>query len=76
MYGHQLLVPRAVISRKLAYFTFDEICGEAKGSVDYIALAEAFSTVFIAEVPKLTLNELNQVRNSEYITRFVCILHD
>lgn len=59
-----------MISRKLAYFTFDELCGEAKGSVDYIAIAEAFDTVFIADVPKMTLNEINQVR------RFITLIDE
>lgn len=58
--------------RRAAMFHFDDLCG-AKGCAavplgpsDYILLAATFSHIFISHVPKMTLNDLNEV----------CIFHD
>jgi predicted ATPase len=55
--------------RRAAMFHFDDLCG-AKGCAavplgpsDYILLAATFSHVFISHVPKMTLNDLNEVRS-------------
>jgi len=43
-------------------FTFDALCGAATGAVDYLAVAKNFHTVFLDEVPRMTEEEVSQVR--------------
>lgn len=38
-----------------ARFTFDELCGQPLGSTDYSAIADAFKTVVITDVPDFSL---------------------
>jgi len=38
------------------------LCDKPLGAADYLAVAAAFHTVFIADIPKLTLQERDQVR--------------
>ncbi|KAJ8270622.1 hypothetical protein GJAV_G00117240 [Gymnothorax javanicus] len=46
----------------LADCTFEELCDRPVGSGDYLELAKHFDTVFIRNIPQLTLKELNQAR--------------
>ncbi|XP_064196501.1 lactation elevated protein 1 homolog B isoform X1 [Anguilla rostrata] len=46
----------------LADCTFEELCDRPVGAGDYLELARHFDTVFIRDVPRLTLKELNQAR--------------
>ncbi|KAG5846514.1 hypothetical protein ANANG_G00115770 [Anguilla anguilla] len=46
----------------LADCTFEELCDRPVGAGDYLELARHFDTVFIRDVPQLTLKELNQAR--------------
>ncbi|CAD7705031.1 unnamed protein product [Ostreobium quekettii] len=50
--GRRLAVPRA--RGPHCYFTFDELCGQAVGAADYIALARRFHTVCLEGIPKIT----------------------
>ena len=45
-----------------AFFTFSELCTTAMGAADYIAIASAFPTVFLADIPILHNSEFNWVR--------------
>jgi cell division protein ZapE len=45
-------VPRQACG--VAFFTFDELCGQPLGAGDYLAIAEAFESVVLADVPLLT----------------------
>jgi len=47
--GRQLAVTRSV--GKAARFTFAELCGKPLGPADYLAIAAAFSTVLIDNIP-------------------------
>ena len=47
-------VPAA--ARDVAAFTFEELCGEAKGALDYIELAKRFDVFIVRDVPKLNDN--------------------
>jgi protein AFG1 len=58
--GRELEVPAAGSS--VARFTFNELCGRPLGAEDYLGIASAFHTVIVEEIPKLSLNEINQVR--------------
>lgn len=49
--GHKLVIPKA--ARDVAYFHFSEICEVAAGAVDYLALAEAYRFIIVADVPRL-----------------------
>lgn len=60
--GHLVNIPEAVAGRRIARFTFKELCDEALGAADYIHLAETFRTVFITGVPILNLDSRNEVR--------------
>ncbi|EAL20923.1 hypothetical protein CNBE2840 [Cryptococcus deneoformans B-3501A] len=43
-------------------FTFSQLCEEALGPADYLALVSTFSTFFIDEVPTLYLRHKNEAR--------------
>ena len=47
---------------RVAWFSFATVCDRALGAGDYLAIAEAFPTVFLDDVPNLTLQERDQVR--------------
>lgn len=38
-----------------ARFTFEELCNRTLGAADYIAVAQAFHTVFITDIPTMSL---------------------
>ena len=46
---------------RVAWFSFATVCDRALGAGDYLAIAEAFPTVFLDDVPNLTLQERDQV---------------
>lgn len=60
--GRRISVPRAAVHAKVAWFEFKDLCDKPLGAADYLAVAAAFHTVFIADIPKLTLQERDQVR--------------
>ena len=60
--GRDLKVPLAGKSAQVARFTFDDLCGKPLGPADYLGIAKTFHTVFVTGVPRLTLNDINQVR--------------
>lgn len=57
-----IAVRRAAKKSRIAWFPFGELCDKPLGSADYIAIANRFHTVFIEGIPKLTLQERDQVR--------------
>ena len=46
---------------KVAKFSFNDLCGQPLGAADYIFLAETFDCIFIENIPKLTMRDLNEV---------------
>jgi cell division protein ZapE len=58
--GRTLTVPKA--AHACASFTFFELCGEALGSPDYLAIAKTYHTVFISGVPKLKSHQRNETK--------------
>ena len=56
--GRVLKVPLAGKSAKVARFTFDDLCGKPLGPADYLGIATTFHTVFLTDVPKLSLTEI------------------
>ncbi len=49
--GRELVVPRT--ARGAARFEFDELCGRPLGAADYSAIARAFHTIILEDVPLL-----------------------
>lgn len=49
--GRTLHVPKAL--KGVAVFSFKRLCGEARGSADYLAIARRFHTVFLVGIPVL-----------------------
>lgn len=68
-----LHVQRRAVSFKAAhgdilYSSFAELCDRALGPADYIEIAEVFNTVFIADIPQLSIECRDQAR------RFVTLI--
>jgi cell division protein ZapE len=45
-----------------AKFNFSDLCERPHGAEDFIAIARAFHTVFITDIPKLTYDRRNEVK--------------
>jgi len=60
--GRRIVVPKAAANSGVAWFRFPDLCDKPLGAADYLAVASAFHTVFVADIPKLTLQERDQVR--------------
>lgn len=58
--GRTLIVPKA--AHACASFTFFELCGEALGPPDYLAIAKAFRNVFVTGIPKLKSHQRNETK--------------
>lgn len=58
--GRKLTVPKA--AHGCASFTFYELCGEALGPADYLAITKAYRTVFISGVPRLKAAQRNECK--------------
>lgn len=46
----------------IALTTFDELCVQPLGSADYLEIAREFSTLIMAEIPKLTPDKRNEAK--------------
>jgi hypothetical protein len=53
MFGRSLAVPRR--RGGAAWFEFEELCARPLGAADYIALSHAFHTIFVANVPLMSM---------------------
>lgn len=60
MFGRRLQVEQCVGGS--ARFTFSELCNQVLGAADYIAVAQAFHTVFLTDVPTMSLKVRDQAR--------------
>ncbi|MEC9153430.1 MAG: cell division protein ZapE [Pseudomonadota bacterium] len=58
--GRTLAVSRA--ARGVAWFSFEELCAEARGAVDYIAVAERYHTIILDGVPKMPEARRNEAK--------------
>jgi cell division protein ZapE len=64
--GRTLHVPKAL--KGVAVFSFKRLCGEARGSADYLAIARRYHTVILVGVPVLTPEHRNEA------ARFVALI--
>ncbi|GMF23950.1 unnamed protein product [Phytophthora fragariaefolia] len=71
--GRQVHVPEAAVKAGACRFSFRDLCDKPLGAADYLAIAEAFSVVFVSDIPMLNAERLNQVRR--FIT-FVDCMYD
>ena len=58
--GRTITVPRA--ARGVAWFHFDEICGQALGPQDYLALVARYHTFVVEGIPQLSLEQRNEAK--------------
>jgi protein AFG1 len=71
VWGRQLLVPKstgvapqdgqAQKGDSVAMFTFQELCGHPLSAADYLEIVKNFDTVFITDLPRLSLSEKDKV---------------
>ncbi len=64
--GRTLEIPRA--AKGVAFMTFASLCERPLGAADYLALAERFHTLILADVPKMTREQRNEAK------RFVTLI--
>ena len=60
--GRTLRVTRTAKNTAIAWFSFKELCDKPLGAADYLTIAHRFHTIFVEAVPKLTLQERDQMR--------------
>lgn len=60
VWGRELLVPQSTSTA--ARFTFHELCGDARSAADYIALCSSYPTIFVGEIPQLSLSMRDAAR--------------
>ncbi|EEQ97934.1 ATPase n2b, putative [Perkinsus marinus ATCC 50983] len=60
--GRHLDVRRAARHTALAWFTFKELCDRPLGAADYLAIGKHYHTIFVEDIPVLTIHERDQVR--------------
>jgi protein AFG1 len=58
--GRPLLVPRAAGSA--AFFPFTDLCAKPLSAADYLELCRHFSTLFVQDIPQLTLSSRTETR--------------
>ena len=56
----QVRVPRQAMS--VAWFDFTDLCGQPLGPADYLAIAERFESIVIANVPRLGPDNRDQAK--------------
>lgn len=60
VWGRKLKIPRS--SSAVAEFTFAQLCNSPLSAADYIEVTRQFETIFVRDIPQLTLSERDQVR--------------
>ncbi|KAK7320694.1 hypothetical protein VNO77_30399 [Canavalia gladiata] len=68
MFGRTLEVPESC--EGVARFTFEYLCGRPLGAADYIAVAENFHTVFISDIPVMSMRIRDKAR------RFITLIDE
>ena len=58
--GRVLIAPRA--AKDVAWFTFEDLCGQALGPADYLALCVRFRTIIVESIPKLDRDLRNEAK--------------
>ncbi len=58
--GRSLVIPRA--ARGVAWFGFADLCANAVGAIDYLAIAARFGAVIVEAIPRLAPDQRNEAR--------------
>ena len=58
--GRKLVIPKA--AGKLALLTFKELCARPLSAADYLELCTHFDTLFIKDIPQMTLQKRSEAR--------------
>lgn len=69
--GRHLSIGR--VNQGIAWLTFNELCGQALGTADYLALVKKFHTLVISDVPIMCPEHTNEARR---FTMLVDMLYD
>lgn len=62
VWGRQLNIPQSSADGKVARFSFAQLCGQPLSAADYLEVVRNFDTVFIDDIPRLSLSERDQAR--------------
>ena len=73
VWGRKVRIPRS--ANRVAIFSFAQLCGQALSAADYIEIVKNFDTIFVEEVPQLTLSERDQVCRPSNIVCIFCRTH-
>ncbi|CAN6456384.1 unnamed protein product [Victoria cruziana] len=68
MFGRSLVVPESCLG--VARFTFDYLCGQPVGAPDYIAIATNYHTVFVSDIPSMSMRIRDKAR------RFITLIDE
>jgi len=60
-------------ARGVARFSFEELCLRPLGPVDYLAIAERYHTVVLADIPRLAADQRNEARR---LISLIDVLYD
>ncbi|KAK7748495.1 ATPase [Diatrype stigma] len=60
VWGRELRVPR--VSGRCAWFTFQELIGQATGAADYLELMRCYDAFIVSDVPGMTFRERDLAR--------------
>ncbi|ETV94955.1 hypothetical protein H310_11598 [Aphanomyces invadans] len=71
--GRVVDVPHAAPKHNVCLLSFTDVCDKPLGAADYLAIAEAFHTVFLQDIPRMHVQYVNQTRR--FIT-FVDCMYD
>ena len=61
VFGHNFHVPTIIAGRRVAAFTFQDICNRAYGAADFIALAKVFHVICVTNVPQMSIKGRDEV---------------
>jgi protein AFG1 len=61
VFGHLITSTHTIAGRRIAKFSFNQLCDENLGAADYIHLSETFRIIFLSHVPILTMENRNEV---------------
>lgn len=71
VFGRKIIVPKA--SGNVAWFTFEQLCGEPKSAADYLSLASRYHVFIVSDIPKLSIESKDLIHR--FIT-FIDALYD
>jgi len=58
--GREIAVPRT--AKGVAWFSFDELCGQPLGPADYLALVARYHTFVVEGIPQMSVEQRNEAK--------------